>query len=41
MKIALIIGGVWLLLILFYLALFKAAARGDKFLEEDMDELDK
>lgn len=40
MKIALIIGGVWLLLVLFYLALFKAAARGDRFLKDDIDSLE-
>ena len=34
MKTAIIIGGVWVLGIVFYLSLFKAAARGDRLLEE-------
>lgn len=38
MILALIIGGVWIVGILFFLALFKAAARGDRMLEEFKDE---
>lgn len=34
MILAIIIGGVWVIGILFFLALFKAAAKGDKMLEE-------
>lgn len=38
MILALIIGGVWIVGILFFLALFKAAARGDRMFEEFNDE---
>ncbi|MGL4656448.1 MAG: hypothetical protein ACRCWM_11330 [Sarcina sp.] len=38
MKIAMIIGGIWIVGVLFYLALFKAAARGDRMLEEFYEE---
>ena len=34
MKLILILGGVWIVGLIFYLSLFKAAARGDKLLEE-------
>lgn len=34
MKTAIIIGIIWILGIVFYLSLFKAAARGDRMLEE-------
>lgn len=34
MKIAIIIGIIWILGIIFYLSLFKAASRGDKILED-------
>ena len=38
MKIAIIVGIVWIIGIVFFLALFKAAARGDRMLEEDFKE---
>ncbi|MGL4759915.1 MAG: hypothetical protein ACRC6T_03565 [Sarcina sp.] len=41
MKIAIIIGILWILGILFYLSLFKAAARGDRMLEKDFKEKEK
>lgn len=34
MKLILILGGAWIVGLIFYLSLFKAAARGDKLLEE-------
>lgn len=36
MKIAIIIGVVWILGVVFYLSLFKAASKGDRMLEENI-----
>lgn len=38
MKLVLILGGTWIVGVIFYLSLFKAASRGDKLLEEAFDE---
>ena len=41
MKTTIIIGGLWALGIVFYLSLFKAAARGDRMLEEARKDIEK
>ena len=41
MKTAIIISVIWVLGIVFYLSLFKAAARGDRMLEEARKDIDK
>ena len=41
MKTAIIIAILWLLGIVFYLSLFKAAARGDRMLEEARKDIEK
>lgn len=40
MKIAIIIGGVWVVGLIFFIALFKAASRGDRMLEDMKEEED-
>lgn len=41
MKTAIIISVIWVLGIVFYLSLFKAAARGDRMLEEARKDIEK